>query len=201
MAMNKGERTRASILDQAMAISRIDGLSGLTIGRLAEATGMSKSGLFAHFGSKEQLQQAVLERATEAFIQAVIQPALARPRGLPRIRAVFEGWVHWVSRHVQPGGCPLDAAIVEMDDRPGPLRDFLVEEQTKMRAFLVDMVRRAIAEGHLRPDIEPELFVFEARGILESFTLMHKLHRHPEAERWARTAFDGLVARSSVNTH
>src|SRR6188768_3982551 len=124
MVMAKGEETRQAILGRAYELATVVGVSGLSIGRLAEATGLSKSGLFAHFGSKEALEVAVVEEAGRQFVQAVMVPALRQPRGEPRVRAMYEHWLVWGER---PGGCFFVGASAELDDRPGPSRDALVQ--------------------------------------------------------------------------
>ncbi|HYE52231.1 MAG TPA: TetR/AcrR family transcriptional regulator [Azospirillaceae bacterium] len=194
--MSKGERTRAAILEQALALTSTDGLSGLTIGSLADRLGMSKSGLFAHFGSKEQLQQAVMEEAAEMFTDTVIRPALARPRGLPRIKALCEGWVAWLQESTLPGGCPLQSASLELDDKPGPLRDFVAGSQEKLRRFVAECARRAVEEGHFRADLDCDQFAFEMLGVGFAHSLTRRLLGHPEADRWACTAVSGLIQRS-----
>src|SRR5688500_16378593 len=119
----KGEQTRAAILDEALRIASKLGLEGLTIGSLADATGMSKSGLFAHFGSREDLQLAVLEHAAQLYGEKVFVPVLKIERGLPRLGALFERWLDWTLESGLPGGCIMISAAVEYDDRPGPIRD------------------------------------------------------------------------------
>ncbi|HYC05716.1 MAG TPA: TetR/AcrR family transcriptional regulator [Azospirillaceae bacterium] len=193
---SKGERTRAVILGEALALTSTDGLAGLTIGSLAERTGMSKSGLFAHFGSKEQLQQAVLEEAVEMFTLRVIRPATAQPRGLPRIKALCENWVAWLRDSPLPGGCPMLSASLELDDKPGPLRDYIAASQEKLRAFVSECARRAVIEGHFREDLDPDQFAFEMLGVGFAHSLTRRLLGHPEADRWACTAVSGLIGRS-----
>lgn len=194
--MSKGERTRAAILDQALAMTSTDGLTGLTIGTLADKLGMSKSGLFAHFGSKEQLQAAVLDRAAELFADTVVRPALAQPRGLPRVLALFENWIAWTRDPVLPGGCPIQAASIEFDDRPGPLRDLIVKQQEEMRRVVVGAVRRAVEEGHLRGDLDVEQFAFEGISLCYGFAQIYRLGKNPKAEGWARSAVRDLIQRA-----
>src|SRR3954466_5932603 len=122
-AKTKGERTRAAILDEALRLVSKAGLDGLTIGTLADATGMSKSGLFAHFGSREELLLAVLAHGQTQFGKVVFQPAIAKPRGLPRLRAMFVNWLAWTESAELPGGCPMIGGASEFDDKPGPVRD------------------------------------------------------------------------------
>ncbi|WP_029012889.1 TetR/AcrR family transcriptional regulator [Niveispirillum irakense] len=193
--MSKGERTRAVILDQALAMTSTDGLTGLTIGTLADRLGMSKSGLFAHFGSKEMLQAAVLDRAAELFADTVVRPALQQPRGLPRVLALFENWIRWTLHPVLPGGCPIQAASIEFDDRPGPLRDHIRQHQEDLRRVIMGAVRRAVDEGHLRADLDVEQFAFEGMSLCYGFTQIYRLFQDPKAESWVRLAIQGLVER------
>src|SRR5882672_8820519 len=125
----KGERTRAAILDAGFHIVSRTGLEGLTVGTLADATGMSKSGLFAHFGSREELLLAVLDRGQQEFIKLVVNPALAKPRGLPRLKALFVEWLGWTESADLPGGCPMIGGAIEFDDKPGVVRDALAAGQ------------------------------------------------------------------------
>src|SRR5215813_2998658 len=125
--MNKGEQTRAAILDAALAQASEAGFESLTIGALAERAGLSKSGLYAHFGSREELQVAAIEAAAARYAQVVFLPALKAKRGLPRLRALFESWLGWTARSGLAHGCPMQAAAIEFDDRPGPVRDAVVD--------------------------------------------------------------------------
>jgi len=127
--MSKGEQTRDAILDIALAKASQVGLGALSIGELAKEAGMSKSGLFAHFDSKENLQLEVMKSAAQRFIDQIVTPALRAPRGEPRVRALFENWFRWAKDSKLPGGCLFIAAATELDDQPGPLRDFLVGSQ------------------------------------------------------------------------
>jgi AcrR family transcriptional regulator len=193
--LTKGEKTRAAILDEAVRIASKLGLEGLTIGSLADATGMSKSGLFAHFGSREELQLAVLDRGREKFGEAVLKPALGKPRGVPRLRAAFANWLDWTESAELPGGCVMLGAAVEFDDQPGPVRDRVAALQREWMDSLARTVRGAIEEGHLRRDTDVEQFVFEAFGI--AFVCHH--HRRLFGDKRARgralAAQDALIAR------
>jgi AcrR family transcriptional regulator len=193
--LTKGEKTRAAILDEAVRIASKLGLEGLTIGSLADATGMSKSGLFAHFGAREELQLAVLDRGREKFGEAVLKPALAKPRGVPRLRAAFANWLDWTESAELPGGCVMLGAAVEFDDQPGPVRDRVAALQREWMDSLARTVRGAIEEGHLRRDTDVEQFVFEAFGI----ALVCHHHRRLFGDRRARAralaAQDALIAR------
>jgi len=192
--MKKGDRTRTLILNDALAVAAEVGLEGLSIGALAARLGLSKSGLFAHFGSKEDLQLATLRHSQERFERTVFRPALALPRGLPRLRALFESWLGWIARTERPGGCVILAASVEYDDRPGPVREALVAGQRELRGALAKAVRLAIEEGHLPPDTDPWQVVFELMGIVLAVHHDRGLLDDPRAPDRARKAFERLVA-------
>jgi AcrR family transcriptional regulator len=191
--VGKGEQTREAILDRAMAVASESGLAGLTIGGLAEALDLSKSGLFAHFGSKEALQVQTLDRAAERFVDAVMRPALAAPRGEPRVRALFERWLRWPEVVPQPGGCIFVAAAAELDDRPGPARDRLVQLQRDWLEALATAFRQAQREGHLRADVQADQLAFELLGIMLSYHHVHRLLADREASARVRRAFERLL--------
>lgn len=192
--MRKGERTRGAILDGAVRLASELGLEGLSIGRLAEELDLSKSGLFAHFASKEELQVRTLERAAERFTEVVVRPGLAAPAGEPRVRALFERWLEWPRRVRQPGGCIFVAAAAELDDRPGAARARLVELQREWFATLAAAARRAQEVGHFRRELDPEQFAFEVYAIALAWHHNARLLRDPRAVERARAAFDRLVA-------
>ncbi len=165
--MRKGEQTRTLILNEAVALASQVGLEGLSIGSLADRLDMSKSGLFAHFGSKEDLQIRTLKRAQELFLEQVISPALEQPQGLPRLRTLFLNWLVWLeSNDDLPGGCLMLAASAEYDDRPGAVRDLLVAGQRELRGAIAKAIRLAIDEGHLNPQTDPWQLTFELFGIV-----------------------------------
>jgi AcrR family transcriptional regulator len=189
--VSKGEETRQTILSRAFELATVVGLNGLTIGRLAEETGLSKSGLFAHFGSKEALDVAVVEEASRQFVQAVMVPALRYPRGEPRLRALFDGWVDWGKR---PGGCFFVGASTELDDRPGPPRDALVRAIKDWVDELSKAVRIAISEGHFRSDVDPEDVAFEIYSIMLGVHTFFRFLRDPASLDRAQHAFERLIA-------
>lgn len=191
--MRKGEKTRAAVLDRAVAAASCKGLHGLSIGSLAAQAGLSKSGLFAHFGSKEALQQAVLEEAVSAFVNAVVAPALQVPGGVGRIRACFENWLIWSSASRYPGGCPLMGATFELDSQPGPLRDYVAAQQRRWLDSLARMVRSAIAAGELAAETDPDLLAFEINGIGLSHSFSCRLLEDPNCTCHARRAFESLI--------
>ena len=194
----KGEQTRVAILDEALRVASKLGLEGLTIGGLAEATGMSKSGLFAHFGSREDLQLAVLEHAAQRYGETVLMPVLRIERGLPRLRAMFEHWLDWTLASGLPGGCIMIAAAAEYDDRPGPIRDAVIANQHRGNAVTRKAVRLAIEEGHLKPDTDPEQITFELLGIVLASHNHRRLLGDKEARKRALKAFEELIARHAT---
>jgi AcrR family transcriptional regulator len=162
-ATSKGIATREAIIERAYEIAASAGLEGLSIGPLSDAVGMSKSGVFAHFGSREDLQLAVLEDAGRRFIEAVLLPALKARRGLPRLRAIMLNWFEWV--RTSNGGCVLLSSVSEYDDRPGPLRDRVIEHQRRWRAELERAVQLSIDAGELAADTDPAQLVYELKGV------------------------------------
>lgn len=195
--MAKGEETRQAILERAFELAAVIGVSGLSIGRLAEATGLSKSGLFAHFGSKEALEVAVVQEASRQFVQDVMVPALREPRGEPRVRALFERWLTWGQR---PGGCFFVGASAELDDRPGPPRDALVQASKDWIDELTKAARIGISEGHFRADLDPEQFAFEEYGIMLGVHTYFRFLRDPAALARARHAFEQQLAGARASS-
>ncbi len=191
--MGKGEETRHAILDEAARVASQVGLGGLTIGTLAAHTRLSKSGLFAHFGSKESLQEQILAHTTERFVELVVRPALRAPRGEPRVRELFERWLAWC-RDGLPGGCLFFQAAMELDDQPGSARDRLVRDQRDWLDTIARVFRTGISEGEFRPDADPEQFAQDLDGVLLAYTLTSRLLRDAVAEERARRAFAALLA-------
>jgi AcrR family transcriptional regulator len=196
--LSKGAQTRAAILDEALRVASRLGLEGLTVGTLAEATGMSKSGLFAHFGSREEMQLAVLEHAAQRYGELVLMPVLKIERGLPRLRALFARWLDWTVASGLPGGCIMISAANEYDDRPGPIRDAVIANQRRGGALCVKAIRLAIDEGHLKTDTDPEQIAFEMLGIVLASHNHRRLLGDTEARKRALRAFDELIARHAV---
>jgi AcrR family transcriptional regulator len=163
--MAKGARTRESILRAAVNLASVEGLEGLTIGRLAEELTMSKSGLFAHFGSKEELQLATVDTAREIFVEHVIRPGLAEPAGMPRLWALCERWLEHVETRVFEGGCFFTAASFEFDSRPGPVRESIVTAMREWLRTLSRAVQEARKAGHLNASVHPQQFAFEVYSL------------------------------------
>jgi AcrR family transcriptional regulator len=195
--MTKGQDTRAAILDAALAQASEAGFESLTIGSLAERAGLSKSGLFAHFGSREELQVAAIEAAAARFTETVFLPALKARRGLPRLRALFDNWLDWTARSGLTHGCPMHAAAVEFDDRPGPVRDAVVEHFARLERELGRAVELAIGQGHLRADLDVGQFVFDVMGIVLAYNHGARLFDAARAQSRARAAFERLIASAS----
>ncbi len=160
-ARSDGIRTRRAILDEAASLATVEGLDGLSLARLAERVGISKSGLFAHFGSKEELQLATVERATEIFDEVVVRPAAGAPDGLERLRALLEGFLGHVEVGVFPGGCFFASAAAELDTRSGPVRELALGVVADWTEALEAAVREAQDEGRIVRDVDPVQLVFE----------------------------------------
>lgn len=190
--LTKGEETRAAILNAALRHASVAGYSALTIGVLAEQTGMSKSGLFAHFGSKEDLQIATLDEGVRRFNQFAFVPALAAPRGLKRIVALFNNWLEW-TRRSDLAACPLMVASTEFDDCDGPVRDAVVEHMNRLHLGIIKAVEMAISSGEFAPDTESEQFAFELFGVIASCYRSRNLFRDKNANVFAQRAFERLV--------
>jgi AcrR family transcriptional regulator len=192
--MSKGAATKDRIIESALRTASVEGLEGISLGRLATDVGMSKSGLFAHFASKEELQLDVLEAAAARFMDVVVQPAMQAPRGEPRVRSLFEHWLVWERHESLPGGCVFMHAAAELDDRPGPARDALVQWQQQWLDALAKAARIAIDAGHFRADVDPALFAFQQLGLVMGYYHARRLLGDPRAEQHVRQAFDALVA-------
>lgn len=191
--MSKGALTRRTILEHAFSLASQVGLEGLSIGRLAQELELSKSGLFAHFQSKEALQLQVIEFAAAHFAEHVAAPTLRAERGEPRVRAVLENWLRWPEESGALGGCFFVAASVELDDRPGPARDRLAELQREWIGFLARVVRGGVAAGHFRADLDAEQFAYALYGVMLVTHQYRRLLGDPGADDRARAALETLI--------
>lgn len=189
----KGDLTRHAILEKAAALASRVGLEGVTIGRLADDLDLSKSGLFAHFHSKEALQEQVLQFASERFVEAVVRPALKAARGEPRVRALLDGWLRWAHSGAARSGCVFVAASTELDDQPGPVRDRLVRLQKEWLGFIAGAYGLGVSEGHFR-NAEAEQFAHDLYGVMLAYHHASRLLRDPRAEQRARAAFEALLS-------
>jgi AcrR family transcriptional regulator len=188
----KRQQTRAAILDAALALASSAGLEGLSIGALAEVTRMSKSGVFAHFGSREELQISVIREYHARFEEEVFYPAIREPRGLPRLAALFERWIARVSVEIA-SGCIYISGAVEFDDRPGPVRDALESMVRAWHAALERAIRLAIDARHLRADTDPNQLLFEIHGLILALHHDARFLRTPHATNRARAGFARLI--------
>ncbi len=190
---SKGEETHARIVERARILASTVGLEGLTIGALATDLGLSKSGLFAHFNSKEKLQLDVLDAAADHFRVQVFVPALKQPRGEPRINAIFENWLRWATSKDLPGGCIFLAGALEWDDREGAVREKLCLWFQALTYGLAKAAQLAVGEGHFKPDIDREQFASDWHAIVIKYHLDARLLRDKRAEQRARTSFERLL--------
>jgi AcrR family transcriptional regulator len=190
---DRGRRTRDSILQTAVQLATVEGIDGITIGRLASELGMSKSGLFAHFGSKEELQLATIDTAREIFVETIIAPAREAERGLPRLEALMDSWLEYMRREVFKGGCFFDAVRGEYNSRPpGPVRDAVWKDFADWSTILVNRVKSAQAEGHLDPAADPEQVAYELDALGGAANVRFQLDRD---ERWFDRAREAIRAR------
>jgi len=184
----KGQRTRNSILEVAAALATEEGLDPLSIGRLAEATGMSKSGLFAHFGSKEELQLATVEYAAKLFVAEVIDPARSAPKGMARIWALCDHMIGYSERQVFPGGCFFAATSFEYNNRPGPVRDRIEEMIRSWLSYLEHAVEQAQEAGELDPNASARKISFQLDAFAQASNAQYQLFRDPQVFDDARRA-------------
>jgi AcrR family transcriptional regulator len=191
-SLRKGELTRQAILEHAARMASRVGIEGLTIGALAEDLELSKSGLFAHFKSKQALQLQVLEFGIARFVDVVVRPALAAPRGEKRVRALFDRWMDW-PKASGLAGCMFVALATELDDRPGPVRERLVQSQKDWLDVIANCLRTGVAEGHFRRDLDPEQFAQELYGIMLANHHADRLLRDGRALERTRRAFERLL--------
>ena len=192
-----GERSRNAILREAAQLATVEGIDGLSIGRLAEAVGMSKSGLFAHFGSKQELQLATIETASALFTELVIAPALLAPTGLERLRGLAENFLRHVEDNVYPGGCFFASVAAEMDTRPGPVRDRALQLTVEWTEQIETAVRDSQSEGAIDPSEDPEQLAFD----LDAYLLLANLQFVSSQQRApidrARRAIDRRLAAAA----
>lgn len=196
----KGDRTRQTILERAVDLASLEGLAGLTIGRLADDLGMSKSGLFAHFGSKEELQLSTIEAAGQRFIEHTFRPALEAERGFPRLLAICRAWLDYCRRDVFAGGCFFAAASFEFDGRPGPVRDAIAAHMKDWMAAIEKAIAMAQDEGHLDPDVEPKQLAFEINSIFFGANFSWQMCREKDAIARAWAAIEWRLEALRITT-
>jgi AcrR family transcriptional regulator len=188
--------TRERILHQGLALMSQSGLAGVTLGVLADQVGMSKSGLFAHFRSKEDVQIELLSHMAEFAAVHVLEPSMKASEGLPRLRALVRNWFGWAQRAGLPGGCPVAAGLFEFDDVEGRVRNKILEMEGQWRLTLTELVQRAVELGHFRRELDVDQFVWELCGIYLGHHAAHRFLRSSDADRRAQTAFGTLVHRA-----
>jgi AcrR family transcriptional regulator len=189
-----GERSRAAILEEAARLATVEGLDGLSLSRLADAVGMSKSGLFAHFGSKEELQLATVEAASAIFEKLVIEPASETRAGVPRLRAYVERFLRHVEDGVFPGGCFFVSAVSELDTHPGPVRDGAMAFSERWLELLAAEVAAAQADGNLEPGADPPQVAFELNAFMVLGNIQFVAGAGPPALERVRRAVDARLA-------
>ncbi|MGE0498818.1 MAG: TetR/AcrR family transcriptional regulator [Ramlibacter sp.] len=191
-AMQKGQQTKAAIVDAALGLATQIGLEGLSIGALAEVTQMSKSGVFAHFGSREELQISVIREYHTRFEDEVFYPAMSQPRGLPRLRALFANWMKRTSVEID-SGCIYISGAVEFDDRTGPVRDALASSVMTWHAAMKRALASAKEEGHLRSDVNEEQMLFEVHGLILALHYEARFLKNPGSMERAIAGFDNIL--------
>ncbi len=192
--LSKGEATRRRVVQHGVRLASRVGLQGLTIGDLASEMGLSKSGLFAHFKSKERLQLAVLDAASEEFVQNVFRPALQVRRGLPRLEALMEQWLAQSNSPELAGGCVLLASAIEWDDRPGPVRDAVVDRFQQLIENIERAVTICVQEGHLPAETDAKQLASELHAVVIKHHIDSRLLRNPRAAEFARATFRRLLS-------
>ncbi len=192
--MSKGEATKRQILNIAVKLASMQGINGLTIGDLAKKVGMSKSGLFAHFGAKDRLQLKVLEMAAQKFVELVMRPAFQEPVGEARIRALFTNWLKYIEGTDElPGGSVLIAASIELDDQPGELRDFVKNAQWELIHNIEKAIQLAIEVEDFRPDLKVREFAFSLYSFVLGYHHFRRMLESPDAKQLIEKSFEGLM--------
>src|SRR3954466_6113526 len=199
-AMQKGQQTKAAIVEAALGLATQIGIEGLSIGALAEVTQMSKSGVFAHFGSREELQISVVREYHRRFEEEVFYPAMKEPRGLPRLRALFRNWMNRTSVEID-SGCLYISGAVEFDDRPGPVRDALMGSVNSWLGAMHRAVVQAKEEGHLRADIDEQQLAFEIHGLILALHYEARFLKNPGSVARANAGFDHILNGSGAQQH
>jgi AcrR family transcriptional regulator len=194
----KGARTKQGILERAVDIASVEGLEGLTIGRLAEELEMSKSGLFAHFGSKEELQLATVEAARQRFVDEMFHPALKAARGYPRLLAICRSWLDYIKRGVFPGGCFFAAASFEFDGRPGPIREAVRSAMDIWLDALEQAIRMAKDEGHLARSVDVKQLAFEINALFFGANFSYQMRDDKRAISRAWKAIEDRLESARV---
>ncbi|WP_345060845.1 TetR/AcrR family transcriptional regulator [Acidovorax lacteus] len=197
-ALQKGQQTKAAIVEAALGLATHIGLEGLSIGALADVTGMSKSGVFAHFGSREELQISVIREYHTRFEQEVFYPAMTAPRGVARLRALFDNWMKRTSIEID-SGCIYISGAVEFDDRTGPVRDALASSVLTWHAAMRRAIQQCKERGELRADVDEEQMLFEIHGLILALHYEARFLQNPGSLQRAVTGFHNILARYSTS--
>lgn len=193
----KQTNTSEKLLQFGLGLMSQEGLGGVTLGRLAQHAGISKSGVFAHFNSKADVEIALLDYTTRFVAPRVLEPTMREPAGLPRIHALVRNWFGWAGRAGLPGGCPIAAAMFELDDVESPVRDKVLQMEEQWRATLNQIVAEAVELGELRSDLDVDQFVWELCGVYLSHHVSTRFVRHPKSDERAQTAVTALLQRAA----
>lgn len=191
--MKKSEKTRQYLLARGLELVSVNGLKGVSLGELADHAHLSKSGVYAHFGSMQGMQLALLSAAGDLAEQTVIRPAYEKPEGLPRLRGFFNNLLGWAPRSGLPGGCPFVSAVTEFDDLPGPVNELSVEAVKRLIGNLAELTGRAVALGHLREGVDIVQTAWQLFGIYAMHHTLQRLVKDPDADARAHTAFEMLL--------
>lgn len=197
-ARSDGERSRERVLESAVRLAAIEGLDRLSLSNLAKAAGLSKSGLFGLFGSKEALQMAIIDKAREVFTAEVVIPGLAAPEGAPRLRALCEGYLNHIALREWPSGCFFASVAAEVGGRPGPIRDRIAHDQKQWASLLKHSALRAEELDQLRPGDSAEQVAFELGTMLTGTDIAYLLHREPEVLHRVRAALTARLGDPDV---
>ncbi len=190
-----GEQTHQTILDRAVKLASIEGVNQITLGRLAQATGVSKSGVYAHFKSKERLQMEIIEAASEIYEREVISPGLQAPEGLPRLKNLFEAFMDYVERDVFPGGCFFAGLISEFDAQSGPIHEAIVTGHREWEGLVISLIRDAQERGEIDPGVDPAFLAFQLDAVKDHANFLYTLHRDPDWIERGRQAISRIVTQ------
>lgn len=192
----KSKQTKQRLLNTGLDLLSVEGLEGLSIGRVAAEAGLSKSGLFAHVQSKQALEIELFDASAELAYRTYVEEALKQPAGFARLRALVEGWLGWSGKAGLRGGCPVAAALFELDDRPGPVRDHVAMLESRWRQLLLQLTAETIEAGEFRKELDPEQFVWELCGIYLSHHASSRFMHDPESGPRAVVALEALFERA-----
>lgn len=197
--MRKRDATHERLLWHGLELVSNQGFSGVSVGELAKRAALSKSGVFAHFGSVEALQLQLLQAATDLARREVVEPAMQAPPGLPRLRRLFDRWLGWASRSGLPGGCPFVAAVSEFDDAHGEVRDYLAETLQGLLGVFQTVILEAVVEGQLEPDVNAKALAWQLFGLYNTHHTMQRLMKDPDADAVALQGFETLIQKAQPN--